>query len=127
MTYAFHGLSAEQTQDLVDDLKKQAFVERRDQKEDHPDFTLKDTQAAKQFAAICGMDLFTTNKDNRQTIKQIQQSLLAPTEEATTFLDDYVVAHVLPKVEIFDHQVCSHGRNTFSMSQSNLGYSGIIR
>lgn len=126
MAYIVQGLSTEQVKELLEDLKKQAYIERRNQKEEQPDFKLADTKAAQEFTRVCGMDLFGVDKENSETIASIQKALLARNEEATNFLFDYVIKQVLPSVEIFNNQVCSHGRNTASMGQSLLGYSASL-
>lgn len=126
MTYAIQGLSAQQVKELIDHLKKQADTEYRNGKEETPDFKLKDTKAARQFAKICGMDLFMIDSEDPQTIAALQKVLLARDEGTMEFLYNYVITHELPKVEIFETQVCSHGRNTISMGQSHLGYSGSL-
>ncbi|HEV8052858.1 MAG TPA: DUF3645 domain-containing protein, partial [Parachlamydiaceae bacterium] len=126
MTYISQGLSYEQLQELVDDLKNRAYIERLEKKEEDPGFSLQDTEEARQFLKVCGLDLFMINKDNQATLEKINRALIAENDEAALLLFDYVVTHVFPKVEIYDHQVCSHGRNTASMAQSFLGYSGSL-
>lgn len=126
MTYLVEGLTEDQLKEFIEDLKKQAYRERLIKKEENPSFSLRDTKAAQQFLKVCSMDLFLINKENRSTLEKINQSLLGYNDDATLLLFNYVISHEFPKVELYEHQVCSQGRNTASMAKSIIGYSGSI-
>ncbi|HEV8051695.1 MAG TPA: hypothetical protein VGP47_04305, partial [Parachlamydiaceae bacterium] len=126
MTYAVKGLSPTQTVDFINQLRKAAYLERLSEQEDNPQFLLKDTAAAKKFNAVCKKDLFLVDTENTEAIEIIRKTLLAGTEESLEAIFEYAITKELPKVEIYDSQVCTHGQNTASMAQSIIGYSGSL-
>lgn len=126
ITYAVEGLSEEQIQELVTDLKKRAFYEKQNKAVDNPDFTLMETEIVKDFKEVTGLDLFLFDLKDRKNISTIQESLQANNKKAFELQFDYVLTRVLPEVNIYEHQVCSHGQNTASMCASVLGYSGSL-
>lgn len=124
MSYIVEGLSSAQTIDLIDDFRKKAYLEVKALSEEDPNASLRDTSYAKQFKEVCGKDLFFIDTQDKQEISDIQAALLAGSKESIDMLLDYVIAHELTKVEIYENQVCSHGQNTPAMAQSAIGYSG---
>lgn len=124
IAYIVEGLSPAQTKQLIDDYRKQARAEHLSSNEDRT--PLRETAAAKQFALVCGQDLFTIDCDNESEITTIQKALLAGSTESMQMILDYAIAHELGEVEMYENQVSSHGQNTASMAKARVGYSGSL-
>ncbi|MDP1834357.1 MAG: ankyrin repeat domain-containing protein, partial [Chlamydiales bacterium] len=124
IAYLSEGLNKEQTRDCLVAQRKQAFDEKEARQDPDPTLSIQNTEAANKFKKAFGVSLFSLDPENPEHIESMQRLLLLKNEDAIDILLDYVTTAELSHVEIYEHQVCSNGQNTASMSQSNVGYSG---
>ncbi|MDP1835039.1 MAG: ankyrin repeat domain-containing protein, partial [Chlamydiales bacterium] len=124
IAYLAEGLDKEQTRDCLLALRKQAFDEKEAKQDTDPTLSIQNTEIANKFKRAFGITLFSLDTDNPESIDGMQHLFLHKNEEAIDILLEYVSNAELSHVELYEHQVCSNGQNTASMSQSNVGYSG---
>jgi hypothetical protein len=122
-TYLVEGMNKNQVKAWISLLREKAGVEWKRSRGAKP---LDGVLTAKEFEELIGIDLFTIDTSNEETIQKVQDVLTSGSQEVIKTLLKMTRKAVLGKVEVPARQVSANAQSLCSMFGVTQGYAGTM-
>jgi hypothetical protein len=130
IAYMVEGISTQQVQEAITQLKDNIAEEYRVKKMENPDFTVDMCESLQEFTRfleasnMSNLSLYNIDITDNETLEKFKNALNANNSVAIDFMLKLISANVIRKMDLYRYNVSTNGQHTTSMAKAVVAYSG---